>query len=172
MRTTLVRPVLIKLTCCRAGLMISRHSTSIVCTGLVQNKFVLTPFYYLDEPAILWFKVIKYLYLWEVIDQGTIDSFLHRSRYARFSEFALPNSCNGSSPKIDKFLNDITRKSVKRCLQEFSTACHDCQLPLRRRRRRESNFHHFRCVKSFEWVATAQEDPIFRTRVRNSDAIT
>ena len=64
-------------------------------------------------------------------------------------------------PQIDQFWNHIIRKSVRSCLQELSTACHDCQLPSGRRRRKR-NFHHFCRVKGFEWVASAQEDPIFR----------
>ena len=73
--------------------------------------------------------------------------------------------------KINRFWIDIIQKSVKSCLQEFSTACLDCQLPSRRRRRK-SNFHHFCQVNVFEWVASAQEDPIFSDRVQNSEAIT
>ena len=57
-------------------------------------------------------------------------------------------------PKIDQSGNDIIWKSVKCCLRNVETACHDFQLPSCKRRRK-SNFHHFYRVKSFRWVASA-----------------
>ena len=87
--------------------------------------------------------MLEYLLLWYCL--------LHErpSVWWYVVSYKLPYSCHDwYPPKIDIFLNDIIRKSVKSCLQELSTACHDCQL-WSRRRPMNDRFYHHRRVKKF-----------------------